>query len=168
MTAIAYTPLLEKMLTPDLKQKLKAILPTACHELRDLPGGGIYAFIAWQQVRARLDEICNFEIEFNDPVIVDDVCCIRCTIAIEGTKRQGLGVCSVVKKGIRGTFVESAVADAFKNAAEQFGIGAYLDDPKWQLQLKTNTSLVAVYKQKKLGQHPSNGKQATERSSFDF
>lgn len=145
------------MLSPELKQNLKATLPIACHELRDLPGGGIYAFIAWQQVRNRLDDICNFEIEFNDPVIVDDVCCIRCTIAIEGVKRQGLGVCSVVKKGIRGTFVESAVADAFKNAAEQFGIGAYLDDPIWQQQLKTNASLLAVYRQKKTGQHPSNG-----------
>jgi hypothetical protein len=153
------------VLSPELKQKLKAVLPIDCHELRDLPGGGIYAYIAWQQVRNRLDDICDFQIEFNDPVIVDDVCCIRCTIAIEGVKRQGLGVCQVNKKGIRGTFVESAVADAFKNAAEQFGVGAYLDQKMWQDKLKSTSSLVAVYKQKKAGQHVSNGKAEPAGSS---
>ena len=153
------------MLSPELKQKLKATLPIECHELRDLPGGGIYGFIAWQQVRNYLDNICDFEIEFTDPVIIEDVCCIRCTIAIEKVKRQGLGVCSVAKKGIRGTFVESAVADAFKNAAEQFGVGAYLDDQKWQDKLKNHPSLVAVYKQKKAGQHHSNSDKSPASST---
>ena len=139
-------------LTPELKKQLKDWLPIDCHEIRDLPGGGKYAFISWQNVRARLDELCNFEIEFSDPVIVDDLCTIRCTIAIEGVRRQGMGVCSVIKKGIRGTFVESAIADAFKNAAEQFGVGHYLDNPQVQNKLIANPSLIARYKIKLAGQ----------------
>ena len=133
-------------LTPELKKQLKDWLPIDCHEIRDLPGGGKYAFISWQNVRARLDELCNFDIEFSDPVIVDDLCTIRCTITIESVRRQGMGVCSVVKKGIRGTFVESAIADAFKNAAEQFGVGHYLDNPQVQSKLIANPSLIARYK----------------------
>jgi hypothetical protein len=136
------------MLNPDLKKQLKDWLPTDCHEIRDLPGGGKYAFISWQNVRARLDDICNFEIEFTDPVIVDDLCVVRCTIGIEGVKRQAIGVCSIIKKGMRGTFVESAVADAFKNAAEQFGIGHYLDNPQVQSKLIANPVLIARYKSK--------------------
>lgn len=139
-------------LTPELKKQLKDWLPIDCHEIRDLPGGGKYAFISWQNVRARLDELCNFDIEFSDPVIVDDLCTIRCTIAIEGVRRQGMGVCSVIKKGIRGTFVESAIADAFKNAAEQFGVGHYLDNPQVQSKLIANPSLIARYKIKLSGQ----------------
>lgn len=140
-------------LSPELKKKLKEWLPTDCHEIRDLPGGGLYAFVCWQNVRNFLDNICNFEIEFADPVIVDDVCCVRCTISIEGCRRQGMGVCQITKKGIRGTFVESAIADAFKNAAEQFGVAAYLDRPEVQAKLIKNPSLLTVYKQKKAGQH---------------
>jgi hypothetical protein len=138
-------------LSPELKKQLKDWLPTNCHEIRDLPGGGKYAFISWQNVRARLDELCNFEIEFSDPVIVDDLCIIRCTIEIENIRRQGMGVCPIIKKGMRGTFVESAIADAFKNAAEQFGVGHYLDDPQVQNRLIANPVLLAKYKSKQRG-----------------
>ena len=136
------------MLTPELKKTLKDWLPLDSHEIRDLPGGGKYAFISWQNVRSHLDSICDFEIEFSDPFLIDDLCTIRCTIAIEGVRRQGMGVCSVVKKGIRGTFVESAIADAFKNAAEQFGIGAYLDSAEVQAKLISNSVLLTRYKAK--------------------
>jgi len=136
------------MLSPELKKTLRDFLPVDSHEIRDLPGGGKYAFISWQNVRSHLDSICNFEVEFSDPILIDDLCTIRCTISIEGVRRQGMGVCSVVKKGIRGTFVESAIADAFKNAAEQFGVAAYLDSPDVQAKLQSNSVLIAKYKAK--------------------
>jgi len=137
------------MITPELKHKLKQIFPTNLHQLRDLPGGGIYAFITWQNVRERLDEICDWEIEYCDPILIDDLCIIRCTLTIQGTKRQGVGNASVIKTKI-GNFAEAAIADSFKNAAEQFGLGAYLDDPEMQRQLKGDRVLVDEY-QKRTG-----------------
>jgi len=144
------------MISPELKKKLKDFLPTTHHEIRDLPGGGTYAYISWQKVRAFLDDLCDFHIEFSDPITVENICCVRCTIVIEGVARQGMGVCDTTKKGIRGTFIESAIADSFKNAAEQFGVGAYLDNPDVQDRLKTNGVLVATYKARKAGQTTRN------------
>lgn len=103
-------------------------------------------FVSWQKIRDRLEEVLplDWKVEFSDPVVAGDytVICCRLTILLSqggGITREGVGndkACPELNDNCKaktiGTPIERATADAFKNAAEQFGIAAYLDDKKWR------------------------------------
>lgn len=125
-------------------KKLREWFPPDDHEKRETPGSGEWWYIKWQRIRERLDEAfgCLWSDEYTDPVYVHDVdqnpaksiCVVRCTITIDGRPRQGVGDAYVQllsgkgKDMARGTPIERARADAFRQAAESWGIGRYLDN----------------------------------------
>ena len=97
------------------------------HQERDLPGGNRWFFIKWQDIRERLDEVCpDWEVDYSDPIYIDAYCTIKCTLTIAGIKRSAPGNGEIKNK--RGTPIENAVADSFKNASEAFGVARYLDE----------------------------------------
>ena len=111
----------------EIIKELKKPFPAADHQERQLPGGGRWLFIPWQKIRDRLDDVCpGWDVVYSDPVSCDGLTVVRCRLAINGVTREGVGN-SDNGKGY-GTPVERATADAFKNAAEAFGVGAYLDN----------------------------------------
>ena len=124
------------MLTPDIYEQLKAPFPPEDHSDRVLPGGGKWVYIPWQKSRDRLSEVCpNWECAYSDPLICGDLTVIRCRLTIEGVTREGVGNSEAYPDKKRyGSPIELARADAFKEAAEQFGIGAYIDDQPFVAQ----------------------------------
>lgn len=119
---------------------LKAWFPPEVHKERDLKGGGKWFFVPWQAIRDRLDEVVpNWECSYSSPQYLDKYCVVTCSITILGITRQAIGNAEIEllsnagKDMSRGTPIERAIADAFKNAAEAWGIARYLDeqtDPK--------------------------------------
>ncbi|NJN38939.1 MAG: hypothetical protein HC790_09745 [Acaryochloridaceae cyanobacterium CSU_3_4] len=120
----------------DLLDQLKAPFPAADHQDRILPGGGKWFFIPWQRIRKRLNEVCpDWSVSYSDPVIVGEYVVVRCQLTIEGLTREGVGNDKAYPdKQTYGTPIERAIADAFKNAAEQFGVGAYLDNQEFVIK----------------------------------
>jgi hypothetical protein len=155
-------------MTPETIEKLKAYFPADEHLERKLPGGGRWFYIPWQQIRERLDQSCpDWTCEYSDPIkMPDGETVIRCKITIEGCTREGVGVAPMAdfndsgkRKGI-GSPVEVAIADAFKNAAEQFGVGAYIDNQKklvTYLQSKMDGRGVKFYKENGWKEHGAMG-----------
>jgi len=130
-----------------LVRKLKEPFPVAEHKERKLPGGGRWFYIAWQTIRDRLEELfpLDWTATYSDPVVVGDYTVIRCQLTIllsqGGITREGVGNDKAYpelnqqgKAKSIGTPPERARADAFKNAAEEFGVGAYLDDQKFVIR----------------------------------
>ncbi|MEA5578646.1 hypothetical protein [Anabaena sp. UHCC 0451] len=119
-----------------LAELKKPFKPTQ-HQERPLPGGGRWFYITWQDIRERLDEVYpEWSCTWTEPVFIGDYCFISCTISIAGVSRQAPGnapiqlLSSNGKDMSRGTPIERATADAFKNAAEAFGVARYLDDQR--------------------------------------
>lgn len=120
----------------EILPRLRHKFPPDAHKERKLPGGKVWWFIPWQQIRERLDEVCPdmWEVSYSAPIFVDEYCSISCTISIAGISRQGIGSAKIQllsNEGndmARGNPIERATADAFKNAAEAWGIARYLDD----------------------------------------
>jgi len=105
------------------------------HSDRKLKGGGEWLYVPWQHIRKRIESVApDYEFSFTDPLYVGDYCTVRCSMTIEGITRTAIGnaeielLSSTGKDMSRGTPIDRAVADAYKNAAEAFGVGAYLDD----------------------------------------
>jgi hypothetical protein len=130
----------------EIIEQLKQPFPPEDHEIRELPGGKQWVYIRWQKIRARLNATCaDWQVSYSDPNYLDEYCYIRCKITIAGTVREAVGnakITQLSKAGndmSRGTPIDRAIADAFKNAAESFGVGAYLDDQKFVIRyLKNN------------------------------
>lgn len=123
----------------ELIEKLKAYFPANAYRDRKLQGGGKWFFLKWQTIRDRLDQVVpGWSCTYSDPLIVGDLVVIRCKMTIAGVTREGVGNSNAYKERTLegqgeykfGSPVECAVADAFKNAAEQFGVGAHIDDQK--------------------------------------
>lgn len=126
----------------EIISELKKPFPASDHKERKLPGGDRWFYLPWQLIRERLDDVYpEWEIFYGDPVYVGDatndkthLCSIRCGIKLGNLTRWGVGNAHVVLLSSagndmsRGTPVERARADAFKNAAEEWGIGRYIDD----------------------------------------
>lgn len=133
--------------------RLKAWFPPEAHKERDLPGNGKWFFVPWQLIRERLDEVCpDWQVSYSIPVFLGEYCSITCTITIHGLSRQGVGNAELVllsnsgKNMARGTGIERACADAFKNAAEAWGVARYLDE-----QTDPNTKAAFVRYMQKSG-----------------
>ncbi len=111
----------------EILKRLKEPFAPEDHQERVLPGSGKWFFISWQKIRERLDDVCpDWEVDYSEPVYIDAYCTIRCTLTIAGIKRSAPGNGEIKNK--RGTPIENATADAFKNAAEAFGVARYLDE----------------------------------------
>lgn len=125
----------------EILRELKKPFPTEAHKDRPLPGSGRWLYVPWQAIRDRLDELfpLDWSASYSDPVVVGDYMVIRCKLTIliskGGITREGVGndkaypeVNDKGKSKTIGTPPERARADAFRSAAEEFGIAAYLDD----------------------------------------
>jgi hypothetical protein len=117
-------------------EELKAPFPAADHKERVLPGGGRWFFLPWQKIRERLDHVCpDWQSSYSDPAVVGDYIVVRCRLTIAGVTREGVGNDHAnPEKQTYGTPVERSIADAFKNAAEQFGVGSYLDNQQFVIK----------------------------------
>lgn len=125
-------------------EELRKWFPAEDHDKRKLPGGSEWWFIPWQKIRQRFDDAFggSWSDEYSDPYYLLDptgnheksLCVVKCTIRIGDRSRQGVGQAPLVivsssgKDASRGTPVERAIADAFKVAAESWGVARYLDD----------------------------------------
>ena len=142
----------------DIIAQLKAWFPPEAHGERELPGGGKWFYIPWQLIRERFDQVCpDWEVSYSAPAYLGDYCTITCTITIGGIAKQGVGNAEILllsssgKNMARGTPIERATADAFKNAAESWGVARYLDE---QTDPKTKADFVRYM------QHSGNGRAA--------
>ena len=121
--------------------ELKKPFPPEDHKERELKGGKKWFFVPWQTIRSRLNEVCpEWEVRWENPILLGEDCSVVCTLTIAGISRQAIGVATNIEyssKGnvmSRGTGIERAVADGFKNAAENFGVCAYLDDQEFVIK----------------------------------
>lgn len=130
----------------EIVAKLKEPFPSHAHVERPLPGGGRWLYIKWQDIRERLDEVYpEWSCTWGEISYVGDFCVTTCTITIAGVSRQAPGNAPVTTKSI-GTPIERAVADAFKNSAEAFGVGRYLDDQKFTANYLSQKGDMRAYK----------------------
>lgn len=121
-----------------LKEIFEALtrpFPPEMHQERDLPGGGRWLFVPWQAIRDRLNEVCpDWQVEYGTPFYLEKYCVVNCKLTICGVTREAWGNAEIEllsksgKSMARGNGIERAIADAFKNAAESFGVAAYLDE----------------------------------------
>jgi len=125
--------------------KLREPFPADAHVERDLKGGGKWFFVPWQRIRERLDEVCpEWQIAYDEPKYLDKYCIVKAKLTLAGISREAWGnaeieqLSSSGKDMSRGTPIERAIADCFKNCCEAFGVGAYLDE---QSQDKRNFTI---------------------------
>ena len=162
------------MLTPEIIAKLKAPFTPEQHKDRTLKGGGTWFYISWQLIRDRVEEVDpNYSQEFGSPQYLENLCFVSCTLTIHGVSRQAIGnaeiemLSSTGKNMERGNAIERAIADSFKNAAEAFGIAAYLDDQEAVIRTLSKSGDQRGYKYAKdqqqigAGLPPIHGKQST-------
>lgn len=128
----------------ELLKDLRKWFPPEDHVERKLKGGSKWWYVKWQKIRERFDDVFGslWSEEYSDPYYVLDptgnheksLCVVKCVIEIDGRKRQGVGqaplqiISGTGNDASRGTPIERAVAEAFKNAAESWGVARYLDD----------------------------------------
>lgn len=116
-----------------LSQPFKAIE----HRIRDLKGKKLYIYVGWEAIRDRLAQVVpDYEVEFShlSVDVAANLASVNCAIAICGVSRQAMGgvpvseISSAGNEMTRGNSLDRAQAEAFKNAAEMWGVGAYLSD----------------------------------------
>ena len=137
------------MITPEIREELKRIqaelkkvFPANRHEVRDLPGGQRkWVYLKWQTIRERLDEVCpDWVIDYSEIQYLGNDAICRCGIAILGVRKEAIAsvpVSLVSSKGnemTRGSAPDRLMAEATKNAAEQWGTGRYLDDQQFTIR----------------------------------
>lgn len=148
----------------DIYQDLIAPFPPEAHKERVLGknrnGKQTYwVYLPWQTIRQRLIEVVGirnfiFETvgywldESGNPVV-------QVRLNILGVVKEGIGY-TTSHESFKGNKSQTTYADAYKNAAEEFGIGAYLDDQPyvirylWQNATDEQTKQIA---QKLAGQY---------------
>lgn len=160
-------------LTPEIIDKLKAPFKPDQHKDRKLKGGGNWFYIPWQLIRDRVEEVDpSYSQEFGSPQYLDKFCFVTCTLTIYGISRQAIGnaeielISQTGNNYERGNAIERAIADAFKNAAESFGVAAYLDDQDAVIRIMSRSGDQRAYKYVKdqeqisAGLPPIHGKQS--------
>jgi hypothetical protein len=136
----------------EILAKLQDWFPVEDHKERQIKGGGKWYYLPHQAIRDRLNEICpgNWVTEYDGPHLVDGEPIYHCRLTICGVTRTGIGDKSNEPSAF-GTGAQRAFRKAFADAAEQFGIGAYLDE---QTSEKTKRNFI------KYMQSQGNGKAA--------
>lgn len=109
------------------------------HKERKLPGGGRWFFVPHQTITQRLNAVCpgEWHTKVGLTNIAGDYTVVMLELTICGVTRTGIGDDKTFpelndegKAKIIGTPPVRAFRAAFKDAAEQFGIAAYLDEQK--------------------------------------
>jgi hypothetical protein len=146
------TPGNPKVELSDILSKLQNWFPVEDHKERQIKGGGKWYYIPHQAIRDRLNEICpdNWTTAYEGPHLIDGEPVYHCRLTICGVTRTGIGDKSNEPSSY-GTAAQRAFRKAFVDAAEQFGIGAYLDE---QTSEKTKRNFI------KYMQSQGNGKAA--------
>ncbi|WP_062297226.1 Rad52/Rad22 family DNA repair protein [Nostoc piscinale] len=131
------------MITPEIREELRRIqidlkkpFPPSFHQIRELPGKGYWAFVPHQVIRQRLDEVApEWLSDFSSVEVLGSDAVCRCAITILGIRKEAIGSVPLVaatnkdgKDVSRGSAADRVSAEAFKNAAEAWGVGVYLDD----------------------------------------
>jgi hypothetical protein len=142
----------------DILPKLHDWFAVEDHRERTIKGGGRWYYISHQTIRDRLNEICpgQWSSAYDGPHMIDGEPIYHCRLTICGVTRTGIGDKSN-EPSPYGTAAQRAFRKAFTDAAEQFGIGAYLDE---QTSEKTKRSFIK-YMQSQSSQLPNNGKVTT-------
>jgi len=137
----------------DILPKLHDWFSVEDHRDRTIKGGGRWYYISHQTIRDRLNEVCpgHWSSAYDGPHIIDGEPIYHCRLTICGVTRTGIGDKSN-EPSPYGTAAQRAFRKAFTDAAEQFGIGAYLDE---QTSEKTKRSFI------KYMQSQDNGKAVT-------
>ncbi|MCZ2207323.1 Rad52/Rad22 family DNA repair protein [Cylindrospermopsis raciborskii] len=115
--------------------ELKKPLAPELHQIRDLPGGGKWVYVSWQAMRERLDQVCpDWTLDYSEITTIENQAFCKCGLTILGVRKEAFGNVTISVKSAqgkemtRGSFGDRVVAEAFKNAAEQWGLCRYLDD----------------------------------------
>lgn len=115
--------------------ELKKPLDPELHQIRDLPGGGKWVYLSWQVMRERLDQVCpDWTLDYSEITTIENHAFCRCGLTILDVRKEAFGNVTISVKSAqgkeitRGSFGDRVTAEAFKNAAEQWGIGRYIDD----------------------------------------
>lgn len=119
-----------------LQERFKDYLPTAAHQVRELPGSQRkWVFLPWQAIRERLDEVApDWMSDFSNIQYSEKDAICKCGITIMGVRKEAIAsvpISLISSKGndmARGSAADRLAAEALKNAAEHWGIGRYLDD----------------------------------------
>lgn len=138
------------MLTLEQREELKKIqfelrqpFPAGVHELRDLPGGARkWVFLRWQTIRERLDDVYpDWLIDYSEIQYLNNDAVCRCGITIMGIRKEALASVpiSVLSSGgkemTRGSAADRLAAEGMKNASELWGVGRYLDNQPFTIEL---------------------------------
>lgn len=130
-------------MNPEIREELRHILaelkkplPASVHEFREIPGSNKkWIYLSWQTVRDRLDEVYpEWMSDYSEIQYLDNNAICRCAITILGIRKEAIAcvpisvISSNGKEMTRGNPPDRLAAEAFKNAAEAWGIGRYLDD----------------------------------------
>jgi len=137
------------MITSEIREELKRIqaelkkpFRANQHRVRDLPGSNFkWVFLPHQVIRERLDEVIpDWIVDYSDLQYIGNDCICRCGITILGVRKEAIAsvpVSLVSSKGnemTRGSAPDRLMAEATKNAAEQWGTGRYLDDQEFTIR----------------------------------
>lgn len=123
----------------DLKDALFAWFPKEAHKKRPLPGGGQHYYLPHQAIADRLNDVAYgyWEESYTEPTTTGKITTVMCKLTICGITRVGIAdnktdpdVNDEGKEKIIGSVVVNTGRAAFKNAAERFGIGVYLNAQK--------------------------------------
>lgn len=123
----------------DIKEQLFAWFPPEVHKERKLPGGGKWFYLPHQVITARLNEVCfgHWQDDYKPPVISGDYLTVYCQLTICGVTRTGVADSKTYpelndegKEKIIGSPAVNTSRHSFRDAAERFGLGAYLDSQK--------------------------------------
>lgn len=123
----------------DIREQLEAWFPAEAHRERKLPGGGKWFYLPHQVITTRLNEICfgHWQDDYKPPVITGDYLTVYCQLTIYGVTRTGVADSKTYpelndegKEKIIGSPVVNTTRHSFRDAAERFGLGAYLDSQK--------------------------------------
>lgn len=111
--------------------KLVEKFPASVHKKRKVPGGGTWYYIPHGLIVDRLNELVpdDWHTEYTLSHIEDGIPIYLCKLTICGVSKVGIGDKSNEQSNY-GTVSQRAFRKAFTDAAEQFGICAYLDDQK--------------------------------------
>ncbi|MBD2488972.1 Rad52/Rad22 family DNA repair protein [Aulosira sp. FACHB-615] len=137
------------MITPEIRDELRRIqielkkpLPPQLHEVRDLPGTDKkWVFLRWQTIRDRLDEVApDWMSDYSEIQYLGNEATCRCAITILGIRKEAIASVPLSmlsknnKEMTRGSAPDRLSAEGLKNAAENWGVGRYLDDQQFTIQ----------------------------------
>ncbi len=129
----------------EIISQLTAYFPPEDHKERKLKGNGTWYYLPHQVIRDRLNELCpgEWSTDYSLAQVIDGEPVYLCKLTICGVTRTGIGDKSN-EPSPYGTSAQRAFRKAFTDAAEQFGIGAYLDE---QTNPKTKQAFVRYMQQ---------------------